>query len=598
MDKIIKELAQYAKGLRVLFVEDDNDVRAEVTNLLAGFFNIVDSSINGQEGLNKYNHHNSPLPTGQAGRQEGIYYDIVISDIKMPVMDGIEMAKKIKRINSEQPIIMISAHDDSECLIDLINADIDKFLLKPIENQRLLSTLLQLCKVIVNKKQLFQYRSNLDAFFRSIKDAIITVDKEFLIVEVNDAAGKICGLLRKNVVGKKLESVLTGCNAKCIGSLKDTIYKGKTIDSLHLECHKKLRHKQIVSVTTFPLVDHNGIFSGGAMIIKDETRLQNLEHELLDRRQFYNFIGRSSKMQQVYTLIDSLADIRTNILITGETGTGKELVAEAFHYHKSNIDKPLVKVNCAGLPDDLLESELFGHVKGAFTGAIKDRIGRFQMADGGIIFLDEIGDISDKLQLRLLRVIQEMEFERLGESIPIKIDVRVIAATNKDLYNKVRHGKFREDLYYRLKVVELVLPPLRDRREDIPLLVDHLLKRFNKKLNKKIRDISEDVQNIFMNYTWPGNIRELMHILEHSMVVCHQHIITIDDLPLDFKDISSSVVSHFTKTKKSNKRQEIVQTLENVYWNKAKAARLLGISRGTLYQKIKEYDITRKQTSM
>ncbi|MBT3260359.1 MAG: sigma-54-dependent Fis family transcriptional regulator, partial [Deltaproteobacteria bacterium] len=210
------------------------------------------------------------------------------------------------------------------------------------------------------------------------------------------------------------------------------------------------------------------------------------------------------------------------VLITGESGTGKELVAEALHYKGGRNHKPLVKVNCSALSDNLLESELFGHIKGSFTGAVKDRIGRFQMADGGTILLDEIGDMPPKIQVKLLRVLQEKTFERVGESTSIKVDVRVVACTNQALREKIEQGEFREDLYYRLNVVEICVPPLRERKEDIPFLIDHFVKKFNKNINKDIFGISTDVQKVFMDYSWPGNVREMEHALEHAFILCHQ----------------------------------------------------------------------------
>ncbi|MCP5007683.1 MAG: sigma-54-dependent Fis family transcriptional regulator, partial [Planctomycetes bacterium] len=250
-------------------------------------------------------------------------------------------------------------------------------------------------------------------------------------------------------------------------------------------------------------------FNGCVMVVRDETRLTELENDLQKRQQFHEIIGKSQSMQKIYSFIDVLANTNTTVLLTGESGTGKGLVAEALHCHAKDSKRPFVVVNCSSLSDNLLESELFGHVKGAFTGAVSNRVGRFQMADGGTIFLDEVGTISSTMQLRLLRVIQDMEFERVGESTPVKVNVRVVAATNQDLLKNVKSRKFREDLYHRLKVVELKVPPLRKRREDIPLLVSHFIEVFNKQLNKSIKSVSSDVHKIFMEYKWPGNVREL-----------------------------------------------------------------------------------------
>jgi transcriptional regulator with PAS, ATPase and Fis domain len=326
-------------------------------------------------------------------------------------------------------------------------------------------------------------------------------------------------------------------------------------------------------------------------VVRDITRLTDLERELKERYQFHNIIGKSRKMQEIFRLFEDLADTDTTVLITGESGTGKELVARALHYESIRAAKPLVTVNCSALAENLLESELFGHVKGAFTGAVKDKVGRFQMADGGTIFLDEIGETSSLIQLKLLRVLQEKVFELVGDSKPIAVDMRVIAATNRDLKEKIKSGEFREDLYYRLKVVEIMLPPLRERREDIPLLVDHFLSLFDRKFEKNIDGISSEVLSTFMQYLWPGNIRELEHAIEHAFVLCRDRTINVDHLPPEIKKYSK-IQPHVSEKTSGYELQEILQALKKTHWNKAKAARMLGISRPTLYQKIKEYNLT------
>ena len=578
MKNIIKDLAEYAKDIRVLFVEDDNDVRLEIADLLSGFFETVDTAINGQDGLDKYKHGN---------------YDIVFSDIKMPVMDGVEMVNKIKEINSEQVIIIISAHDDSDYLMTFINMGVDKFILKPLDDQKLLSLLIQISKTITNERKLFHYRSNLEAIFKSIKDAIITVDKDLVILELNEAAEEKCGF-PVDAKGKRYESFLNGCCGKCLDALTETINTRLPVETSRFECNKQGQPKRVISVNTYPLFGYQEKFYGCVMVVRDETKLVNLENDLNERRQLQNLVGKSEEMQRVYAFIDALAGVQTTVLITGENGTGKELVAEALHYHRKSSKTPFVMVNCAALPDNMLESELFGHVRGAFTGAISDRIGRFQMADGGTIFLDEIGDISNTMQLRLLRVLQKQEFERLGDSTTIKINVRIIAATNQNLHKKIKQGKFREDLFYRLKVAELTMPPLRKRSEDIPILVDYFIKKLNKKLNKSIKFVSTEVLKLFMYYKWPGNVRELLHTMEFAFVMCKKDVITIDNLPLDFQNLYVANINSLER-KKCHDRQSIVRALEESKWNKAKAARILGMSRTNIYLKMEEYNIVKSR---
>jgi transcriptional regulator with PAS, ATPase and Fis domain len=446
-------------------------------------------------------------------------------------------------------------------------------------------------KAVIDEKE--KYRHDLEAIFRSVKDAILTVDKDLRVLAANEATGAICGF-PAGAVGKRIDPAELVCEGRCLAALEDAIEKKRFIEVDRLECHHPERESQVVNISVAPLIDRQGLFSGAVMVVRDETRLAHLEQDLNERRGFHNIVGKSEQMQRVYTLIEALADVETTVLITGESGTGKELVADALHHRGSRSRKPFVTVNCAALSENLLESELFGHVKGAFTGALKDKEGRFMRADEGTIFLDEIGNISPKMQLNLLRVLQEREFERVGDSTPIRVDVRVIAATNQNLREMVKRGEFREDLYYRLKVVEVHLPPLRDRQEDVPLLTAHFLEKLAQKLNKKTMTVSEEVQGLFMDYPWPGNVRELQHAIEHAVVLCRQDTITLSHLPSELHDFKSSLAEEATlpENRGPNDLETILQALRRTAGNKARAARLLGVSERTIFRKIKEYNIT------
>ena len=348
---------------------------------------------------------------------------------------------------------------------------------------------------------------------------------------------------------------------------------------------------------------------------------KNLIETKIERSRCHNIIGKSPSMQKIYSIIEDLADINSTVLVTGESGTGKELVAEALHYKGVRRHKPLIKVGCPSISENLFESELFGHVKGAFTGAIKDKTGRFQQADSGTIFLDEIGDINPEIQKKLLRVLQEKEFEPVGSSKSVKVDVRLVAATNQDLKKKVLEGNFREDLYYRLEVVEIKLPPLRERKEDIRLLSNHFIKFFSNKLNKKKLSLSEETYNIFMNYSWPGNVRELEHTMEHAVIFSKDSDITPDNLPPKFRSLSENNIScdearenenynsSFKYLKEIELRKarnnidkinseiyQIEKVLKRTDNNISKASVILGISRPTLYERIKKYKIVLKNT--
>lgn len=443
------------------------------------------------------------------------------------------------------------------------------------------------------EEELERHRSRLQAIFSSVSDAIITVDTDMVVVEANKASADICGLDHKKITGKVFTDCSTQCNKNCREIIEKASKNKTSIREYKIECNHSQRPEQNVIVTSSPLLSRDEKFMGSVFVIRDITRLSNLERELKERHHFQKLIGKSSKMQEIYGLLDNLADLETTVLFIGESGTGKSLAAKALHYSGSGALKPLVTVNCSVLSENLLESELFGHVKGAFTGAIKDSRGRFQSAQGGTILLDEIGDISPRIQLKLLRVLEEREFERVGESIPIKVDARVLACTNRDLKEKVRLGEFREDLYYRLKVVEVKLPPLRKRLEDIPLLVRHFCNTFNKGFNKKIQGLSDDTLKLFMNYRWPGNVRELGHSIEHAFVLCHDPIISLAHIPAEIKEYFGNHKKLVREKTAVDGPKEIRTVLEKTDWNKAKTARILGIDRSTLYRKMRKYGISK-----
>ncbi len=306
-------------------------------------------------------------------------------------------------------------------------------------------------------------------------------------------------------------------------------------------------------------------------------------------------------MQNVYDLIENVGKVDTAVLVTGESGTGKELAAEALHAESGRHDMQLIKVDCAAIPEELLESELFGHKRGAFTGADRDRPGKLIQADNGTLFLDEIGDVSPRMQLRLLRFLQEKTFTPVGQDEPVQVDVRIIAATNVNFSEKVKNGSFREDLYYRLKVVEIKLPPLRDRKESLPLLVHHFLSLFRKKLNRNIHGISDQAMESLSHYSWPGNVRELRHIIERACVLCDGSTISLDHFP---EEIQTPVLQIPQKAETApqinrtaslppylSEKDEIIDILKRVRGNKSKAARLMGIDRSTLYRKMQRLNI-------
>jgi two-component system NtrC family response regulator len=325
---------------------------------------------------------------------------------------------------------------------------------------------------------------------------------------------------------------------------------------------------------------------------------KELRAQLQERYQFTHIVYGSPKMEEVMGLVARVAPSQATVLIRGESGTGKELIANATHYASPRSEKPWVKVSCAAIPETLLESELFGHERGAFTGATHKRIGRFEEADGGSIFLDEIGDLSPSTQVKLLRVLQDKEFQRLGSNITLKTDVRVITATHRNLEEAIQKELFREDLYYRLNVISIVLPPLRERREDIPLLIDYFLKKYSEENQKSILDISKEARALLLRYPYPGNVRELENLMERAVVLCRGELITIQDLPFHLKEERSEKQWESPKKEKSLpesleviEKDSILKALHQHQGVQTKAAESLGISERVLRYKMKKYGI-------
>ena len=320
-----------------------------------------------------------------------------------------------------------------------------------------------------------------------------------------------------------------------------------------------------------------------------------LRSEVERQSQFENMVAKDEKMIRIFKLISRVADNDATVLIAGESGTGKELIARAIHQKGPRCHSPFVAFNCAAVPDNLLESELFGHERGAFTGALEKRVGKFELADGGTLFLDEIGSMRIDLQAKILRALQEREIERVGGSKTIKVDVRIVAASNADLRDKVMKGQFRADLFYRLNVIPIWIPPLRSRREDIPLLIEHFLNKYNRKFNRQLKGLTPSAHTVLVNYNWPGNVRELENIIERLVAIGETPYIHLDDLPLDSMEITRGVLDDLEKRQLSLARARtefethyILWTLERTHWNQSEAARILGIHRNTLVTKIRE----------
>lgn len=440
-------------------------------------------------------------------------------------------------------------------------------------------------------------------------DGVFTMDAHGYISSWNPSMERISGYSAREALGKTCQ--LLQCS-RCFGkNCPADIQRCHIIEQGRAEAKEcQLRHKDGHDVEVIKnasvVRDDQGNIIGVVETVTDLTELKRVRKKAEDAmlrlgelHRMDNIIGKSRAMQKVYTAISAAAASEATILIQGESGTGKELVAGAIHYNGDRRDRPLVSVNCSALAETLLESELFGHVKGAFTGASRDRVGRFEEATGGTIFLDEIGELSPYIQVKLLRVLQEREIERVGDSQKRKIDIRVIAATHRDLYAKVREGLFREDLYYRLKVFPIRLPALRERRGDTPLLANHFIGLLNKRTGKQIKGLSPSALRALMDYSWPGNVRELENAIEHAFVLCNREQIDVNDLPMEIRQPddaaaymqpSAAPLSGRRKRKQLSK-QKLLDLLEACEWNKAEVGRRAGLSRTAIWKYMKKWDI-------
>lgn len=430
------------------------------------------------------------------------------------------------------------------------------------------------------------------AFFR-IDLGMFIHDRDLNIQDINPAAQKITGYSKEDVIGKKCTVVFKGklCDSLC-AVCRDS-NNGKNTGGYETHIVLKDGRRYMVNVNSYPLKTDRNEKDYFLVVVKDVTELNDLKEKFSETKSFHNIVGKNDKMREIYGLVRNVAETDSTVLIYGETGTGKELIAAAIHYSSDRGKGEFVRINCAALPESLLESELFGHVKGAFTGAVRDRIGRFESASGGTVFLDEVGDTTPAFQAKLLRVLQEHEIERVGDNMPRKIDVRVLAATNKNLINLLKQNKFREDLYFRLSVVTIELPPLRERQDDITLLAEHFLADLNKKSRrKKVRGISSDAMKLLVVYPWPGNIRELKNALEHAFVFCKNNFIEKKDLPASLASIDlSDEITNGMDLHQIPEQERILKTLHLCRWNVKAAAEKLNISRTTLWRKMKKFEI-------
>jgi PAS domain S-box-containing protein len=432
-----------------------------------------------------------------------------------------------------------------------------------------------------------------NAILESISDGVFTVDQNWQITSFNRAAEKITGIKRDEAIGRHCSEVFRSsmCQEDC--ALKRSMKTGKPVIGKSCYIITADGERIPISVSTAIMRDAKDKVVGGAETFRDLSEVEALREELAGHFRVGELVSHSPLMQRVFEVLPAIAASPSTVLILGETGTGKELVAKTIHSLSPRSQGPFIAVNCGALPDTLLESELFGYKAGAFTGATRDKPGRFTLARGGTILLDEIGEMSPALQVRLLRVLQERAFEPLGSTRSETTDARVMVATNKDLAELVRQGVFREDLYYRVNVVRVELPPLRRRKEDIPLVVDQFITRFNRLQCKAIAGVSVEALSLLMAYDWPGNVRELENVIERAFVLCDSGQIDIQHLPVELtaRAATTSSGAGMRKARELLEAETIRKALDRAGGNRSAAARELGIHKTTLFRKLRQLGI-------
>lgn len=591
---------------RILIVDDEESIRKTFEIFL------------GSEGYRFVQAVETYDEAVEAVKQEK--YDLIISDIVLKGTCGTDLLKKMRELGVKCPVVMITGFPNLETAADAVRYGAFDYLSKPVNKATLLRFVKQALihwdlenKARRLQKENEKYRLYLETIFRSVSDVIITVDPDMQIVELNESAKQWLKVKNAGEV-TDLSELPEGVSLACLKDARKVLQEKTEIRKHLIECStpgNKSNKIKMISLSASPLWGENKEFQGVVLVARDITIEEPQEIDEI-RSHFHGYVGSSPAMQDVYRLIGNIGKVDTAVLVTGESGTGKELAAEALHAESSRRDKPLIKVDCVSVAEELLESELFGHMKGSFTGADRDRQGRLLQADGGTLFLDEIGDISPRTQLLLLRFLQEKTFTPVGANEPIQVDARVIAATNVDFQKAVAEGKFREDLYYRLRVIEVKLPPLRERFGGIPMLATHFLNLYCIRLKKNIATISDQAMECMASYRWPGNVRELKHVIERACVLCDGPVLLLKHLPEELQKATaddlqkvmspapppvsttisapppspSPITTHYL-----SEDEKILNALRQANGNKAKAAKLLCIARSTLYRQMERYNI-------
>lgn len=559
---------------KVFIVEDDKMLAFWLENKLKSMrYDVAGIAANGKKAINQVGETNP---------------DVVLMDIFINgPMDGIDAAKAIKE-QYKLPIIFITAYSDESTIERAKVVEPEAYLLKPIKERDLIVTL----EIALYKNQ---YEKRLSAIYDSIEDGIITTDNQGNITSINTAAQQLTGISREAALGQKCLKIFNNhmCKNIDIDSTdkpdvhENPFYQNRKLQRTYIEREKgKLIPVNINSTT---LIEGNDRVVGKVCVLRDLSPFEELNKKLLNQYTFEDIISKNEKITEIFRILPEIANSSSSTLIEGETGVGKELFARAIHNISHRKNKPFVSINCGALPETLLESELFGYEAGAFTDAKKSKPGRLTVANGGTIFLDEIGEMSEAMQVKLLRVIEEREFHPLGSNKSIALDIHLISATNKDLMQQIKQKKFREDLYYRINIFKLYIPPLKERKEDVPLLIEHFIRRFNLLKQKNVQMVSDEVFQLLMNYDYPGNIRELENILEHAVVLCKGEVIEKRDLPLKLQEqerkepVYAGSLAQATMEFEKNFIKEVLKRKHGVHSDTAKE---LGISLTTLWRKL------------
>lgn len=435
--------------------------------------------------------------------------------------------------------------------------------------------------------QISQHLAHIATILDSVADGVFTVDENLRITSFNRAAEEITGFSRNEALGQRCCEIFRTdvCFSAC--PVQEALKTGRDVTNREVNVLDRRNREIPISVNASALRDADGRPVGGVETFRDLSQLRALTREMEEKYTFHHLVSRNPAMRKLFDILPDVAASDVAVLIQGDSGTGKELFARAIHNLSPRKDKPLVVVNCGALPEPLLEAEIFGAKRGAYTGALNDRPGRLEMAEGGTFFLDEIGDLPLSLQVKLLRVIENREYQPLGAKRSRKADVRFVAATHRDLEQMVRAGNFRQDLFFRLNVIALKIPPLSARSEDIPLLLDLALERFNAKYGKKIRGFSRDAMSFLLNHAYPGNVRELLNLVERAVILSHESMIGVKDFPASIsRDLSHSIRPEARKPSSKDLRQII----EKCGGNREQAAQALGIHRTTLWRWMKGSD--------